>query len=343
MKEVVAYARKHNVTKIIAGKPGPLRLHERLYGSFVGNLIRASGDIDVYVIKGEPEPVEMTRAVRVEAPVEWRRYAWAALMVLACTLLAWAMRKKFDPSNLVMVYLLGVALVAARLGSGPAVLCSILSVVAFDFAFAKVYFSVAASDIQHLVTLGVMLAVALIISSLTSRLQRAGRGRRRARAPHRCALLHERPTGQQLGHGQLLDVVVRHVAEVLQSEVVALVPDETGRLVIRAGNDAALPMDARERGVAHWVFERGRAAGLGTDTMPGAECLYVPLERHARPGRRAGRPAAPRGQAADAGPAPAAGGVRHARRRWPSRATASPTRPARRRWKRKRRNRATRF
>ena len=36
-------------------------------------------------------------------------------------------------------------------------------------------------------------------------------------------------------------------------------------------------MDARERGVAHWVFDVGRAAGLGTDTMPGAECLYVPL------------------------------------------------------------------
>ena len=36
-------------------------------------------------------------------------------------------------------------------------------------------------------------------------------------------------------------------------------------------------MDARERGVAHWVFDLGRAAGLGTDTMPGAECLYVPL------------------------------------------------------------------
>jgi two-component system sensor histidine kinase KdpD len=36
-------------------------------------------------------------------------------------------------------------------------------------------------------------------------------------------------------------------------------------------------MDVRERGVAHWVYDLGRPAGLGTDTMPGAECLYVPL------------------------------------------------------------------
>ncbi len=277
VKEVVAYARKHNVTKIIAGKPGPLRIRDRLRGSFVGNLIRASGDIDVYIIKGEPEPVEMTRAMRVEAPIEWRRYAWAALTVFVCTLLAWAMRKRFDPSNLVMVYLLGVALIAARIGSGPAILCSILSVVAFDFAFAKVYFSVTAGDIQHLVSLGVMLAVALIISSLTSRLhvqaEDAGERERRTAALYSMS----GQLASNWGTAKLLDVVVRHVAEVLQSEVAALVPDETGRMVVRAGNDTAFPMAARERGVAHWVFDVGRVAGLGTDTMPGAECLYVPL------------------------------------------------------------------
>ena len=212
-------------------------MRDRLRGSFVGNLIRASGDIDVYIIKGEPEPVEMTRAMRVEAPIEWRRYAWAALTVLVCTLLAWAMRKRFDPSNLVMVYLLGVALIAARIGSGPAILCSILSVVAFDFFFAKVYFSVTAGDIQHLVSLGVMLAVALIISSLTSRLhvqaEDAGERERRTAALYSMS----GQLASNWGTAKLLDVVVRHVAEVLQSEVAALVPDETGRLVVRAGNE----------------------------------------------------------------------------------------------------------
>ena len=176
-----------------------------------------------------------------------------------------------------MVYLLGVALVAARIGSGPAILCSVLSVAAFDFFFIKPYFSFAVSDFQHLVTLAVMLAVALIISSLTSRLhvqaQDAGERERRTAALYSMS----GQLASNWGTARLLDLVVRHVAEVLQSEVAALMPDETGRLVIRAGNEAAFPMDARERGVAHWVFDLGRAAGLGTDTMPGAECLYVPL------------------------------------------------------------------
>ena len=277
VKEVVNFARKHNVTKIIAGKPGPLRVNDRFFGSFIGNLIRASGDIDVYVIKGEQEPAEVTRAAPAEAPIKWKSYAWAALAVFACTLLAWIMRKRFDPSNIVMVYLLGVALIAVRVGFGPAILSSILSVVAFDFFFVKIYFSFAVADIQHLVTLAVMLAVALIISSLTSRLhvqaEDAGERERRTAALYSMS----GQLASNWGTAKLLDVVVRHVAEVLQSEVAALMPGENGRLVIKAGNEAAFSMDARERGVAHWVFDLGRAAGLGTDTMPGAECLYVPL------------------------------------------------------------------
>jgi two-component system sensor histidine kinase KdpD len=186
------------------------------------------------------------------------------------------MRRKFDPSNLVMVYLLGVALIAARVGSGPAVLCSILSVVAFDFFFIKLY-SFGVAHIQHLVTLGVMLAVALLISRLTSQLhvqaQDAGERERRTAALYSMS----GQLASNWGTAKLLDVIVRHVAEILQSEVAALMPDEAGRLVIRAGNEAAFPMNARERGVAHWVFDVGRAAGMGTNTMPGAECLYVPL------------------------------------------------------------------
>ncbi len=46
---------------------------------------------------------------------------------------------------------------------------------------------------------------------------------------------------------------------------------------LSAGDEAAFPLNARERGVAHWVFDLGRAAGLGTDTVPSAENLYLPL------------------------------------------------------------------
>jgi two-component system sensor histidine kinase KdpD len=38
-----------------------------------------------------------------------------------------------------------------------------------------------------------------------------------------------------------------------------------------------LALDAKELGVAQWVYEHQQMAGLGTATLPSTEALYVPL------------------------------------------------------------------
>ena len=52
-QEILAYARSHNVTKIIVGKPVRSRWKEWVFGSVVAELVRYSGEIDIYVITGE--------------------------------------------------------------------------------------------------------------------------------------------------------------------------------------------------------------------------------------------------------------------------------------------------
>jgi len=71
-----------------------------------------------------------------------------------------------------MLFLLAVVLVAVRLGRGPAILAAFCSVALFDFFFVPPRLSFAVSDVQYLVTFAVMLAVALIISHLTTGLAR---------------------------------------------------------------------------------------------------------------------------------------------------------------------------
>jgi two-component system sensor histidine kinase KdpD len=278
VEEIVNYARRHNVTKIIAGKPGRLRWRDRLRGSFVDNLIRPSGEIDVYVIKGEPEGAEITRAMPAQAPSRRSGYGWAVLAVALCTGVAWAMRSvHFAPSNLIMVYLLGVVIIAARFGRSPAILGSLLSVVAFDFFFVRPYLSFAVADSQYLITFMVMLAVAVIISSLTARLRRQAQDANDRERRTAALYAMSGQLSRARGLDKLLDIVVRHVAEIFESDVVAFMPDPSGHLAVQAGNEAAFPMNARERAVAYWVLDLGRPAGLGTDTIPGAEGLYLPL------------------------------------------------------------------
>ena len=70
-----------------------------------------------------------------------------------------------------MMYLLAIIVIAIRLGRGPSILASVLSVATFDFFFVPPYLSFAVSDIQYLLTFAVMLIVALVISNLAVRVR----------------------------------------------------------------------------------------------------------------------------------------------------------------------------
>ena len=276
--EILLYAARRNITKIIVGKPTRSRWLDRLFGSPVDDLIRQSGDVDVYVIKGDAEAAAQIRRLPENHPVPGTDYAWAMATVALSTALCWPMfhQYHFERSNLIMLYLLGVVVIAARLGLGPAILTSVLGVAAFDFFYVEPFYTFAVRDSQFFVTFLVMLTVSIVISSLTSRIQRqAGVASVRER---RTAALYSmtRQLSSTRGMERLLQIAVQHVSEVFESDVVGLMPDADGRLLVRAGNER-FPFSPRERSVAQWVFDLARPAGMGTDTLPAAEAMYVPL------------------------------------------------------------------
>ncbi len=86
--EVLTYARRRNVTRIVLGKPARPRWREVLFGSVVNELVRRSGDIDVYVITGEREGPQAPAAERPVPPIDWPGYAKAAGVVALCTTVA---------------------------------------------------------------------------------------------------------------------------------------------------------------------------------------------------------------------------------------------------------------
>jgi two-component system, OmpR family, sensor histidine kinase KdpD len=130
---VLDYARSHNITKIIAGKPLRPRWQELLRGSVVDRLIRNSGPIDVYVISSSADASMAARPQALVKHQPWRRYGLAAALVAGATLLGQPLSLLLTPTNLVMIYLAAVVAAAVYLGGGPAILASVLSVLAFDF------------------------------------------------------------------------------------------------------------------------------------------------------------------------------------------------------------------
>lgn len=101
----------------------------------------------------------------------WRRtlnYLGAVAACLLVTGLTRPMLEAIDPTNVVMLYLLAVFMVAWLLGRGPALLAAFLAVALFDFFFIQPHFTLEVENIQHLITFAVMLAVALITGQLAA-------------------------------------------------------------------------------------------------------------------------------------------------------------------------------
>ena len=276
-QELLSYARSRNVSKIIVGKPVRAWWKEWVFGSVVLELVHLSGEIDIYVITGEAGEGQPLVRRSLRRTSKRSGYAYALLGVLIATAIAWLMFPYFGAANLIMMYLIAVVAVAIRWGRGPSVLASVLSVAAFDFFFVPPYFSFAVSDAQYLLTFGVMLVVALVISNLAVRLQQqAELARYRER---RTGVLYAmtRDLATHRGTGMLAHLAAKHLREVFDSQVAIFLADSDKRLRLQRGEELYFEFDPKEAGVAQWVFEHNERAGLGTDTLPGASALYLPL------------------------------------------------------------------
>lgn len=272
---LVAYARHHNVTKIVVGKPLRSRLHELLYGSIVDRIVRTSGEIDVYVISSSGEKPAAEAMAAAHRPTNWGGYLKSAAIVGAATLLSLPLRHALQPTNLVMLYLAAVLIVALRLGRSEAILASILSVLAFDFFLVPPHFTLAVSDTQYLLTFAGLLGVGLVISSL------AARSHNQAEAAQRGELqavrLYEFSRALAAA-GELSDILQRilaYMTSTFHTASVVMLPGEHG--LQAAAATEGLQLDADEVAVATWSWRQGQEAGPGTDTLSGAELRYLPL------------------------------------------------------------------
>jgi len=91
------------------------------------------------------------------------------------------------------------------------------------------------------------------------------------------ALYHlTRRLSKTRGIDTLLEVGTNYIAEIFNSDVVALIPDNN-QLNIRPKRKKDILLDEKEKSIAQWVFEIGQIAGLGTDTLPFSNAIYIPL------------------------------------------------------------------
>ncbi|NDY55258.1 sensor histidine kinase KdpD [Desulfovibrio sulfodismutans] len=274
---IVGFARQHNVTRIVIGKPLKRRFLDLFKGSPVDQLVRVSGEIDIHVIKGQdtggPRPARPDAAPKTR----WKDYAAMAGVVGAATAMCFAMYPYFAPANLIMVYLLGVMAVAVWMSRRASALASALSVLTFNFCFVPPRFTFAVSDAGYLVTFAVMFLVALVMSGMASRIkaQADNAGQLERQASELSGL--SRRLAATRGTEGLLRVTREHIARVFRCRAFALLPMASGKLGAAFMPDDSDALTGKDLGVAQWVFDNGKAAGFSTQTLSNSDALFLPL------------------------------------------------------------------
>ncbi|MEZ4591272.1 MAG: sensor histidine kinase KdpD [Chloroflexota bacterium] len=277
---VVNYALSQNVTRLVAGKPLRPRWRELLQGgSLIDQIVRQSQDLDVYIISGSTKaerPLPSSTQIRT-ASLAWGNYWRSIALVLLATMIGFPLRPYITPTNLVMPYFVAVILAAVWLGRVPAVLASLLSLIAFDIIFVPPYYAFAVDDAEYLLTFAGLLAVGLVISTLTARSREQEiAARRRER---QTAALYE--LSQKLAAVTDLHTIgqtaVNHMQETMGNPAALFLPTgEENRLMLHA-KTVEFQLEKDSLAVAAWVLRHKQVAGRHTKTLSSVGGTYLPL------------------------------------------------------------------
>ncbi|EGM8444689.1 sensor histidine kinase [Escherichia coli] len=249
--------------------------------TFADRLARIAPDLDQVLVALDEPPARTinnapdSRSFKDKWRVQIQGCVVAAALCAVITLIAMQWLMAFDAANLVMLYLLGVVVVALFYGRWPSVVATVINVVSFDLFFIAPRGTLAVSDVQYLLTFAVMLTVGLVIGNLTAgvRYQARVARYREQRTRH----LYEMSKALAVGRSpqDIAATSEQFIASTFHARSQVLLPDDNGKLQPLTHPQGMTPWDDA---IAQWSFDKGLPAGAGTDTLPGVPYQILPLK-----------------------------------------------------------------
>jgi two-component system, OmpR family, sensor histidine kinase KdpD len=278
--DVLSYAHSNNITHIVIGKSTRSRWFEMAHGSVVHDLVRRSGNITVHVIAGdalerEPIPQKTVRTAEPSSSLDPRSYL-AALVTISLALGASEAIRPLGLENVVLVFMTAVVVVAARWGLWPSLVASVAASLCYNFFFLPPIYTFTITDPTNVVAFIFFTIMAVLVSNV------AGRVRTQAVAAMSRARMTESlyAFSRKLAAVGVLDDVLwataYQIALMLKVRVVLLLP-ESGTIAVKAGYPPEDILADADLAAAKWAWQNDRSAGRGSDTLPGAKWLFLPM------------------------------------------------------------------
>jgi two-component system, OmpR family, sensor histidine kinase KdpD len=279
---IADYARDNNFTHIIIVQPPRSRWLELLYGPLAQQLIRKAGGAGVHVLGRSREATEQQgqRGLPREPAAragDARAYVGSLAFVAVALGVGLVLHQKLGIGSIALTFLTAVLVSAVAYGLWPALFACFVSVLAYNFFFLPPLYTFTIADPENVVALFFFAITAVIASNLTARVRaQAITARQRARTTEELYQFSRKLAGAA-NLDDLLWATVHQIALMLKVRVVILLP-ENGKVAVRAGFPPEDSLDAADLAAAIWTWERNHVAGRGSDTLPGAKRLFMPMQ-----------------------------------------------------------------
>ncbi|UPJ57329.1 sensor histidine kinase KdpD [Bradyrhizobium sp. 192] len=279
--DVVSFAQGNNVTQIVIGKSTRSRWFEMTRGSVVNDLVRRAGNISVHVIPGdeltsEPAPKTAVQTAARSEPFDAIPYLKALGITALGLAAAVAIKPYFGIENVDLMFLTAVVAVAVRYGLLPSLLASIAASLAYNFFFLPPVYTFTITDPTNVAAFFFFMLIAFVVSNVAARVRtQADAAIGRIRMSEQLYAFSRKLAGT----ATLDDVLwasAYQIALMLKVRVVLLLPEE-GLLTVKSGYPPEDELDQADLAAANWAWSNDRPAGRGSDTLPGAKRLFLPM------------------------------------------------------------------
>jgi two-component system, OmpR family, sensor histidine kinase KdpD len=279
--DVIGYAHANNVTHIVIGKSSRSRWFEILHGSVVHDLVRRAGNISVHVIAGDQAAGETVakktvRTVEKSEPFDPIPYLVSLVAVAVALGVGYVIYPWFGIENVDLVFLTAIVAVAVRFGLWPSLLASVAASLGYNFFFMEPLYTFTIADPNNVAAFVLFILMAALVSNVAARVRtQAVAAVGRARTTESLYAFSRKLAGV----GTLDDVLwatAYQIALMLKVRVVLLL-SENGSIAVKAGYPPEDMLADGDVAAAKWAWENNRPAGRGSDTLPGAKWLFLPM------------------------------------------------------------------
>jgi two-component system, OmpR family, sensor histidine kinase KdpD len=278
--DVISFAHANNVTQIIIGKATRSWWFEIIRGSVVHDLVRRAGNISVNVIAGDELPAGSAKpAVQTAArpaPFDPRPYLMALVFVMIGLVAAELIQPVFGIENVDLVFLTAVVGVAVRFGLWPSLLASVAASLCYNFFFLPPIYTFTITDPTNVAAFFFFMLIAILVSNVGARVRtQAVSAIDRVRTTESLYAFSRKLAGTAT-LDDVLWATAYQIALMLKVRVVLLLPED-GVIAVKAGYPPEDELDKADLAAANWAWGNDRPAGRGSDTLPGAKRLFLPM------------------------------------------------------------------